>query len=292
MQCLSCKNKTSNERCTNTSIKMFLFCGTHAKRKVIRHWILENPSLARALIKTQALWRGYAVRYRIKLAGPGCLKRSLCHNDDEVVTGDAKTDVSPFDYFSVVENDGKIWWFDQRSMIEWSQTSPQIRNPFTRNELSVEDARRLRHLYFLRKKGNIAVTHSIQLPATLEDMRDMRWLRVTQILHECGYADIIHHQHFVAMRYSELKIMLGSLVEQTRRWMYEKIGTKDPYFLQSKRAKFHVWCRSIHMTASSYSSVAHLCKDVGSLVLACLNDIKDPTDFSFFVITAYTKAVS
>ncbi len=272
---------------------MFLFCGTHIRSKVVRHWLTENPSIDKGLRRVQALWRGHMVRYPLKLAGPGCMKRSLCHNDDEVVTGDTKTELSPFDYFSVVETDGKVWWFDQKSMMDWSLTSPQIRNPFTRNELSTEDISRLRNLYFVRKKRGLALTHSTSPPLlTLEALRDLRWMRATQVLHEYGYKDAIHHQHFVAMRFSELRSMLGCLVESTRAWMYEKIGTKDPYVLMAKRAKFHIWCRSIQMTASSYSSVIHLSKDVASLILACLNDIKDPSEFCFFVMSAYMKSVS
>lgn len=220
------------------------------------------------------------------------MKRSLCHNDEDIITCESKADVSPFDYFSMVDKDGKIWWFDQRTMVEWSQSAPQIRNPFTRTELSVEDATRLRNLYVIRKKYGLPLTHSETKMASLEKTRDLRWMRVVQILHECGFQDAIHHEHFVSLRYSELKRMLASLVEDTRWWMYSTVGDKDPYVLTAKRAKFHVWTRSIMMSCSSYSSLSHLSRDVAGLLLACLNDIRDPKDLSFFVMSAYTKTVS
>jgi len=290
MQCLSCKNRSTNERCQKYALKNCLFCGIHMKSKYIRHWVVANKSIQTGLIKLQALWKGYAIRYRLKLAGPGVLKRSLCHNDEEMVTCESKNEVSPLDYFSVVESDGKIWWFDQRSMIEWSRSSPEIRNPFTRSELSNSDASRLRNLAYIRKKKGNAVTHSPSTLTSLEDVRDERWMRVVQIFKECGYGGLIHHENFVSMRYYDIKCLLDTLITDVSVWMYETVGRKDPYILISKRAKYYTWIKAIRATMHSYSTIPHLSRDVATLLIACLNDIRDPEDLSFFILTAYTKA--
>jgi hypothetical protein len=276
MQCLSCKNKNTTERCEKISAKSLLFCGVHMRSKNIRHWISENPATKRALTLFQAVWRGYAIRYRIRLAGKGCLKRSLCHNDEDVATGEGKKDVSPLDYFSVEEN-GKVWWFEQKSMIEWSGNALEIRNPFTRTVLSSEDCCRLRNLAFLRRK-------------TATKSEDIRWMRIVQILNECGFTDLVHHENFIAMNYTQIKFMLSTLIEDMRWWMYEKTGDKDPYALMSKRAKYHTWIKSIRMMLHTYTSLGHMSRDVSGVLLACLNDIRDPTEIAFFILTAYVRS--
>ena len=266
-----------------------IFCGTHMRSKTPRYWMTENPAIARGILRAQARWRGYWVRYKLKLAGPGVLKRSVCHNDDEMMTCDSKTEISPSDYFSVEEN-GKVWWFDQRTMIEWSQKSLEIRNPFTRTLLSPEDASRLRNLYIIRKKGGVPVIHTSEVTTQSPiDIRDLRWMRVVQVLNECGFSDMIHHENFIGMSYSQTRIFLVSLVESMRWWMYEKMGDLDPYSAGSKRAKYYTWFRAIRNTMPAYADMIQISRDVAGTLLAALNDIKNPTELSFYILGAYQQ---
>jgi hypothetical protein len=260
------------------------------RMKSIRHWIAQHPSLGRAIVRIQARWRGMFARRRLALAGPGVLKRSLCHNDDEMVTMDSKADVHPHDYFAV-EQDGRVWWFDQRTMLEWSQKDLVVRNPYTRTPLSGEDMRRLRTLGMIRKKRGMPLIHT-QTPPTLTriEIRDHRWMRVVQILYECGFTDILHHENFIAMSWAMLRAFLESLVEDTRDWMQEGAGPKDPFALRAKRAKYYTWLRTIHGMMGSYNDVVQLSSDVAGILLAAANDIADPTPLMFFVLSAHMRA--
>ena len=108
MLCNSCKNKNSTERCGSPALKNLQFCGKHVKSKTPRLWSVVN-SAGDSAVKIQKVWRGWIVRYLHDLSGPGVLKRSLCHNEDDVITAEDK--VHPSNYFAFHE-DGKVFWFD------------------------------------------------------------------------------------------------------------------------------------------------------------------------------------
>jgi len=286
MQCLSCKNKTSIERCSNTALRSFLYCGNHLRSKTIRNWLTFHPKVESGLYKLQSMWRGYYVRHRIRLAGAGVLRRSLCHNEDEMVTMDPKDRVHPFDYFAV-EQDGKVWWFDQRSMIEWSEKADTITNPYTRQILSPTDVGRLRQLYCIRKKFGDALIHTTDATSpTAAELRDIRWRKVGHILYECGFGDIVSPTFLSSLTFSELRRILRSLITDMRWWMYEKVGEKDPIQLMAKRAKYYTWMRSLAGVTYTYADAGthHLAKDVSALLLACMNDIRNPSELCFFLV--------
>ena len=143
--CLACKNKTSTDRCNLTSIKGLAFCGIHARSKVPRIWSVVND-IDKHVTLISKVWRGYRIRRLLKLAGIGVLKRSLCHNDEELVLLEDRNSVSPLDYFSFQEGD-KVWWFDIRSMIGCLNATFVPTNPYTRQPLTVDTRYRLRMLY-------------------------------------------------------------------------------------------------------------------------------------------------
>jgi hypothetical protein len=83
-----------------------ILCGKHAKVKNLRLWKDVNNLDDKAVI-IQKVWRGHSVRDWLRIAGPGVLNRSVCHNDEELVTMDEKKSVNPFDYFAFEEG-GKV----------------------------------------------------------------------------------------------------------------------------------------------------------------------------------------
>jgi hypothetical protein len=279
MSCLACKNKESLERCPNLPLRNFIYCGRHLKARHARPWIVEHPSVLRCIVKIQAMWRGYQCRLPIQLAGKGVLRRSLCHNDEELVTLQEKHEVDPYDYFSV-EEDGKVWWFDQRTMIQWSQKDLEIQNPYTRTKLTREDTRRLRRLSILRKKRNAPLYHPDQQEETTPIMRrDKRWLRIAQIVRECGFD--IHHENFISLSYIQLTSLVHSLTESARWWSYEH---------KHHSIKYHVWFRNMRSIMHTYPSFINLSTDVAGVILTALYDVVNPDDFAFFVYGAYERA--
>ena len=287
MQCLSCKNRHSIERCDKQVLRGFLVCGIHARLRLPRIWIEHNDRAKWGITKVQALWRGHMMRYRLLLAGPGVLKRALCHNEEEMVTFEGKHEISPFDYISFEEG-GKIWWFDQRTMIEWSRKNLDIQNPFTRTTLSPDDVGRIRKLFVIRKKRGQPVVHNEEMHPLLY-IRDERWLRVVQAMYECGFGGMIHPEYLISFGPYFLRMMMGLLVDDTRWWMYEIADGRDPYTLHSKRAKIHTWIKTMRCTMHTYTSPVHLSRDVAGVLLGCINELGDPTEFVFFILSAVLK---
>jgi len=220
------------------------------------------------------------VRIPIRYAGKGVLKRSLCNNDDEIITMEDKTEVHPHDYFSV-EEDGKVWWFDQRSMIQWSQKELEIRNPYTRTILSKDDTRRLRKLWIYRRKHGLPLYHEGQQTSmTRIERRDNRWMRIAQILREHEYD--IHHEHFISLDYPHMMLMINTITEDTR-WWYSH--TSDPTVY-----KYHNWLKNMRNGMHTYESMTLLSSDIASLLLSALYDIHAVHEMAYYIITAYNRS--
>lgn len=223
----------------------------------------------------------------LKLAGKGVLQRSKCHNEDEIVTGESKTSVHPFDYFSI-EEDGKIWWFDQKSMIDWSEKNIEITNPFTRTVLSPSDCRRLRRLRMNRIRKNIPVSHSENDDRPVEECLNVRWLRIVQIINECGMSDTVDPRDCIRMNYRETAIFMGDLIDQLKNWMYTSRG--DPIQNKTRRWKYYSMMRAMRNVMHTYGDITAINNDVAGLILGCLNDMNDPTDFVFFILSALVES--
>lgn len=283
MYCLSCVSETNTERCKNVAAKSCIFCSKHMKKKKIHHWIDKHPEIRRNVIKFQSIWRGFYIRYILKLAGKGVLKRSICHNDEEFVTMESKTSIHPFDYFSF-EQDGKVWCFDQKCMIEWSEKNVEVTNPFNRQKLSNDDVRRLRKLRLYRERKHLKVVHSEIDERTIEETRDLRWLRIVQIINECGMDDSAHPNHFIGMKLEENVGFVNNLVDQVREWVYT---TDDD---QTRKFRCYKVLKTLRNVVHMYSNETELNNNTAGLILWCLNELKDPTYFVFFILSAMVNA--
>ena len=185
--CLACKNKTSTERCNSAPITGLAYCGTHARSKNPRIWSVVND-IDKRVIQISKVWRGYRIRRLLKLAGPGVLKRSVCHNEEELVLLEDRHSVHPLNYFAF-EDGGMVWWFDVRSMIGCLNSALVPTNPYTRQPLGIDARFRLRMLYKYRVNNRLPTVYSPVPKRPLHDLIQCQWMRVCQILHENGFED-------------------------------------------------------------------------------------------------------
>lgn len=282
MSCLACKNKLSSDRCALRAVPGFPCCKRHSKTANTRMWLSTRPTIEHYIRRFQSIWRGYRERIPILLAGPGVLKRSVCMNEDELSTLDSKNEVHPHDYFSIDE-DGKVFWFDQRTMIQWSQKELEIRNPYTRSLVSNTDLRRFRRLWTWRKNARLPLYHEgQQTTMTMIERRDNRWLRIAQIIRECGFD--IHHENFISMSYPQTMMVIHSLVEDSRAWLCEK---KSSIVHQ----KYHLWLKNLRNVIHSYASFVVASTDVAGVLLAILQDmVRSPDDFAFYIYSAHARS--
>lgn len=203
--CLACKNKSSTERCTRLSIRGLAFCGTHARCKIPRLWANVH-GLNDQITQITKVWRGYRVRRLLRLAGPGVLRRSVCHNDEELVLLEDRHSVSPLDYFAFEEN-GKVWWFDVRSMIGCLNSTLVPMNPYTRQPLSMDTRFRLRLLYKYRIQNRLPTLHQPIPKRPAHEVMEYQWMRVCQVLHENGFDDFLPNM-FLALSPTKLYYFL------------------------------------------------------------------------------------
>ena len=219
IRCGSCKNKTTDEQCANRPLKGLIFCGKHVKVKNPRMWNIVN-NLDNNVIKIQKIWRGYLVRDMIHLGGPGVLNRSVCHNDEELVTMDDKKRVSPLDYFAFEEN-GKVYWFDVKTIIQICRTVLIPKNPYTREPLSIETRQRLRKLRIRRhfRKLDNSYQNNNTTP-NVEEVVSISWIHVCQIIEENGFFDM-SHLYFTSMNSTQLFIFNTIFLQDLIAWAAE-----------------------------------------------------------------------
>lgn len=181
--CTSCKNVRTNDRCRSKCIKGLDVCGTHAKSKTRRNWYIINKVDSK-LCKIQAMWRGYELRSALKRAGPGVLKRSICHNEEELVSMDPISKLHPLLYFSF-EEAGKVWAFDVNSIFNILIHNVVVQNPYTREPLTNDTRRRLRsYFYYLTRRKN---RHSVQI--SRDELFQCKLNLMTQVIHDNGFED-------------------------------------------------------------------------------------------------------
>jgi hypothetical protein len=272
--CFSCKNKTSNDRCTSKSIQGLTLCGRHVKSKSPRLWHIVNNLDAKITLISR-MWRGHAVRIRLRNAGPGVLKRSLCHNDEELVSMDSKLTHPPFDFFSFVEGD-KIWWFDIRSILSCLNASTNPTNPYTRQPLTIDTRRRLRNVFTYRLRNKLPTLCS---PAqrSFQDIVELYWLRACQVLHENGFEDV-NPNLFLRMTKTQCLVFTNFLVNDLLSLAIEHpaSSTRYRYAAIMKRERDII-------PATSYRTIQ---MQVSGLVASFLHDMVDPYPFCFVVMSA------
>lgn len=243
-----------------------------------RLWYEVNTWVIRAIVRVQAVWRGHSVRIRLALAGPGVLHRAECHNEDELTTCVSKTKQNPLDYFGVLEH-GTLYWFDQRTMLQWAHANQYVLNPYTRQPLSVDALYRLRELSHKRSCSKRPLYHSPSvIPRTLPDRRDMRWLRVCQILQETSIRSL-RFEHFASMGAEHIEYFLNFLREDVRWWAAQSQGRRRKYYLWI--ATFRLW---------SYHDETHMNCDLAGIVLAMLMDLKRNAPLADMIRDAYDRS--
>ena len=259
-------------------LKTMIVCGQHVRARHPRLWFREVPSVLQTAIKFQALWRGYAVRRLLHLAGPGVLKRSICLNDDELTTAEEKTRQYPLDYFAVEDN-GQIYWFDQRTIIQWTYKKYKVVNPYTRTPLSAEDMGRIRELIYYRAKNNLPTYYSqTDIPQSVPAKRNLRWLRISQILNEHNLTT--SPDHFLTMGHGQMSAFINFLKEDVRVWSYEHPA--------GRRKKYYVWLASVRHW--NYDNDPQMSCDIAGILLAMLNEYKQNFELAFFIESAFARS--
>jgi len=274
--CISCRSVNSNDRCTSRSLIGLSFCGKHAKSKNKRIWSEVNALHPKAVLISK-VWRGYTLRNRLKLAGPGVLNRHKCHNDDELVSLDPKNKLHPLDYFAF-EEAGHIWWFDIRSIIGCLSSSLAPANPYTRQPLTIDTRRRIRKIFSYRLRNRLEVYHSPPQQKSAIEAENYIWMNVCQMLVENGFEDVIPN-YFLRMA-------------RTQQFVFVYYLLNDLEFLCSEDPKVPKWKRCLRLIKGFRKEIMprqsefNISVRLGAILTLLLQETAEPYPFCFIIMSA------
>ena len=271
--CVSCKNRDSLERCPNKAITGLTFCGKHVRAPTKRVWYIEN-SLDVKVSRIQACWRGYIIRTRLKLAGPGVLQRSICHNDEDVVSFEHKSKQNPFEYFAF-EEDGKIWWFDILSILGCLNSNLVPTNPYTRRNLSIDTRRRLREIYKYRIHNRLPIAHSPMQKKSYNELIEIQWMKISQVLEENGFEGV-HPNHFLSLTKTKLFAFLNFLLQDMAALAME----------HPKSSRRYRWLAAIKRERDMFMNNPHAAIQLPTLIFSLTNAMHNPYPLCFSVMSA------
>ena len=277
MKCGSCKNVRSDEQCENKPLKGLKMCGKHIRCKNPRIWKDVNNLDSKAIM-IQKTWRGYVIKHWLRNAGPGVLNRSICHNDEELVTLDEKNQVSPLDYFSFEEN-GKVYWFDVRSISENSMLKVEPLNPYTREPLTIETRKRLRRLCFQRNRKHLDNIHDVANVRNVDEVILSVWTNVCQIIIENGFFDM-SPLYFISLNKTRLFIFNTIIQKDLVAWAAEHTSK------QSRRNRYVFWMKRLIGEFTPEIDCKRLTYLTGRVLTTILNDCYDNYGICFIIMSA------
>lgn len=277
MKCISCKNKKSTDRCCNEALKGISFCGKHAKVIKPKLWTEVNNVVEKVNLIIK-IWKGYSVRKRLELAGPGVLNRKVCNNNEEVCTLCEIKEIHPLEYFGF-EQDGQIYGFDIRTIIACLHEKFNSTNPFNRQPFPMEARTRLRQVYGYRFRHKLPLVHEIMSNQTFEYIIRNRWLQLCQIVEENGFFSM-NPSIFLSLTKIQLYIFLNLICNDMKSWASEK------NFEKSKRQVYVFWLKTVLNRYSQYLNLGQFSINLVSVLNNILYDSVNPYPICFIIMSA------
>lgn len=264
MLCASVRKKGVLDQCQAKSLVGHTLCGRHLRSKTVVLWADANRSRSQKLARVQARVRGWLLRKRLALAGPGVLCRKNLANDEDLETCEESNREDPMTYFAFEES-GKIWWFSFPTLWKWCIRSPT--NPYTKVPLSASTRRRLRDVWYYNRRNKI------QLPApppTYDERMRTYWNVIRQTLEDCGFGELHMNPNFTKYEYNVILRMIQDDIPVT---MTNKFA-RD-------RVNRHI--RSVFLSNANLATYRLQC---AYTLMVILMVPKDPYELAFTVLSA------
>jgi hypothetical protein len=97
----------------------------------------------------QRFFRGWIVRYFIRLKGPAFKDVSLCTNDSDFVTMEPLNEMKKDVFYSYKDSKNFIYGFDITSLIQMLQKKNKIENPYNREKIDQTRTKEIKTVYNL-----------------------------------------------------------------------------------------------------------------------------------------------
>jgi hypothetical protein len=200
MLCSSVRKKGAIERCNAKALPGYMLCGRHSKCKHVIFWVNPYSKHVKHIIHIQSIIRGWLLRKRLALSGPGVLCRKHLANVEDVETCTEYNREHPFSYFSFLEND-KIYWFNFNTLWKWSMMKVEPKNPYTNMLLTQDTLKRLRAIWTYNYRHDLT-RMPVESKMFGERVRG-RWNIISQIFNANGFGLIAmdHWLHFTKRDY-------------------------------------------------------------------------------------------
>lgn len=209
VQCASVRKKGSYEQCPTNAVLGHTLCGRHARCKEVVLWANIYRHEVAKMIRLQAWIRGWLVRRRLALGGPGVLSRNNLANHEDVVTCEER--VHPFEYFAFDEN-GKIWWFTFPTIWRWVSRSHEPINPYTKVALTADTLKRLHACWGYRFRHHMRLPDE---PTQFSERLRGRWNIVCQVFANYGFGTI-DPEPFMALKKWDYHVMFRFILDDLR----------------------------------------------------------------------------
>ena len=111
-------------------------CRVTGSKKVLFDRLYNNFRLTRSSVTIQRLVRGSCVRRYNQMKGRGSLRRSICVNDDDIISFDPLLSIPFHEFFSFTDTNDRTYGFEIKSL--WnivSKSTGPPKNPFTQTPI-------------------------------------------------------------------------------------------------------------------------------------------------------------
>ena len=170
--------------------------------------------LSKIIRNIQKVFRGHIQRKYNKSHGPAFMKREICTNDSDFLSGDDLKTLSYTQFFSFKDEDGFIYGFDIISLYNlFLKNGRIVKNPYNRNELSSYVFENIKTMLRLSKLLKISVDIEIKddtVGLSIQKSIELRTLTLFQNINALG-------------NYSSFLWFLSLNMNQTKKFMRELI---------------------------------------------------------------------
>jgi len=263
-RCAAVRKKGVMDQCPIRPMRGHSLCRRHAGARAPVLW--KEIHKASPVVRMQSLVRGWLVRRRLALAGPGVLRRRDVVNDEDLFTCESKDRQYPLNYFAF-EEAGKVYWFDAESLWSWMTRAVEPVNPYTKTPLPNDVRKRLRE-WGWRNRMSYASD-------TADETMSRRWNVLVHIFRENGFVDS-HPMQFANFDRADYRTMFVFL----ERDLQIVLPEKDLY-----RERLLRICRRGQKINDDDSSTLFC----AFLLLKLLSIPKDPYVLVFSMLSAFMR---
>jgi len=137
---------------------------TSGSKIVMQKRLYGYLKLSPYAMKIQSIGRGYLIRQRILLHGPGVKNRSLCNNATDFNTLDDLDTIPLESFFSFIDADGFIYGFNILSMYQLMSNTNEMLNPYNRKPIDTLTINKFIKLIRILKSQNKLVSGINYIP--------------------------------------------------------------------------------------------------------------------------------